>query len=189
MNTDSIKSLSPSGNRLNIALLLSIVIVFFNLSTGSLGFAVEQSADIEKRHMIEKMYLNYQAKFPEVADIDYSKAAQLAEVKNVLFIDAREQNEQRVSMLPGAITAKAFLKNSERYKDHTKIVYCTVGYRSGKLAQKLSKKGINTYNLRGGILGWVHAGGRVYNQNGPTDRVHVFGPKWDLAPGAFKTIW
>lgn len=189
MYIDTYKSLSPLRNKFNIALLLSIVIIFLILSTGSIGFAVEQSADIEKRHMIEKMYLNYQAKFSEVADIDSSMAAQLAMQKNVLFIDAREQNEQRVSMLPGAITAKTFLKNYEKYKDHTKIVYCTVGYRSGKFAQKLSKKGIQIYNLRGGILAWVHSGSKVHDQNGPTDRIHVFGPKWDLAPGDFKTIW
>ena len=189
MYIDSYKSLSPLRNKFNIALLLSIMIVFPILSTGSMGFAVEQSADIEKRHMIEKMYINYQAKFPEVADIDSSKAAQLAMQKNVLFIDAREQNEQRVSMLPGAITAKTFLKNSEKYKDHTKIVYCTVGYRSGKFAQKLSKKGIQIYNLRGGILGWVHAGGRVYDQNGQTDRIHVYGRRWNLAPESYETIW
>lgn len=189
MHIDSYKSLSPLRNAFNTGLLLSIVIVFLILLMGSTGFAVEQSADIEKRHMIEKMYLNYRAKFPEVADIDSSKAAQLATEKNIIFIDARNPKEQRVSMLPGAITARAFLKNTEKYEHHLKIAYCTVGYRSGILARKLNKSGITILNLRGGILGWVHAGGRVYDQNGQTDRIHVYGRRWNLAPESYETTW
>jgi sodium/bile acid cotransporter 7 len=69
-------------------------------------------------------------------------------------------------------------KNLDIYKDHTIIGYCTISYRSGKLAEKLGKKGIKMLNLKGGMLAWVHEGGKVYDdQHGETKRVHVYKKK------------
>jgi sodium/bile acid cotransporter 7 len=45
------------------------------------------------------------------------------------------------------------------------------------------------YNLRGGILAWVHDGGTVYDQNGETRRIHVYGRKWNLAPNSYQAVW
>jgi hypothetical protein len=42
-----------------------------------------------------------------------------------------------MNLLPGAITEKEFLKHPERYRDKVIIGYCTISYRSGKLAEKL----------------------------------------------------
>jgi sodium/bile acid cotransporter 7 len=50
------------------------------------------------------------------------------------------------------------------------------------VAEKLQKQDIRMVNLRGGILAWLHAGGAVYRDGKPVNRVHVFGKKWDLAP-------
>jgi len=79
----------------------------------------------------------------------------------------------KVDLTTGAITEKAFKKNLERYKDHGIIGYCTISYRSGELAKKLGKKGIKMLNLKGGLLAWVHEGGKVYDQHGEIKRVHV----------------
>ena len=97
--------------------------------------------------------------------------------------------EQKISMLPGALKKEEFLSNLQEYKNEVIIGYCTISYRSGKLAKKLSKKGIIMLNLRGGILAWVHDGGKVYDQDGETDRIHVFGRTWNLAPKEYETIW
>jgi sodium/bile acid cotransporter 7 len=164
---------------------LSFLLIF---STGSLGFAVVQLSDIEKRRVIEKLYRDYQASFPEVTDVEPITAARLAREKKVIFIDTRKPKEQRISMLPGSITAEAFLKNPEKYRGHLKIAYCTIAYRSGKFAQQLAPRGFTIINLRGG-LSWVYDGGKVYDQDGPTERIHVYGRKWDLAPETFETIW
>jgi hypothetical protein len=43
-------------------------------------------------------------------------------------------------------------------------------------------------NLRGGILAWIHAGGKVYKQGKAVNRAHVYGKKWGLAPSAYKSI-
>jgi len=114
---------------------------------------------------------------------------QLMREGKAVFVDVREPEEQRVSMLPGAITEQELLKNIQKYKDRILIGYCTISYRSGKLAQKLRDRGIVMLNLRGGMLAWVHAGGRVYDANGETRRIHVYGRKWNLIPEGYEAVW
>jgi hypothetical protein len=92
-------------------------------------------------------------------------------------------------MLPGAITEKEFMDNFKSYQDHIKIAYSTISYRSGKFAQKLQKEGIPVYNLRGGILAWVHDGGKVYDRNGETKGIHVHDSEWNLLPARYEAIW
>ncbi|MDM8537996.1 rhodanese-like domain-containing protein [Desulfobacterales bacterium HSG17] len=113
----------------------------------------------------------------------------LMQDKKAVFMDTRKSKEMKVSMLPGAITQDTFLNNTEKYKDHTVIAYCTISYRSGKIAEKLAEKGINIYNLTGGILAWVHEKGRIFDKNGETRRVHVYGKKWDLLPDDYESLW
>jgi len=93
-------------------------------------------------------------------------------------------------MIPGAVTEEQFLGNIEQYKNRIIIGYCTISYRSGKLAQELvNKQGITMYNLRGGLLAWVHDGGKIVNSKGETKRIHVYGRKWNLAPSGFEAVW
>jgi sodium/bile acid cotransporter 7 len=44
-------------------------------------------------------------------------------------------------------------------------------------------------NLRGGILSWLHAGGKIYREGRETKSVHVYGRKWDLAPSEYEALW
>jgi rhodanese-related sulfurtransferase len=145
--------------------------------------------DAAKRQKVESLYNEYHAEFPEVLDISPQQAMNLIADQKSIFIDLRDQQEQQVSMLPGAITEKEFMDNFKSYDDYVKIAYCTIGYRSGKFAQKLQKEGIPVYNLRGGILAWMHDGGKVYNQNGETHRVHVYQSQWNLAPARYEAVW
>lgn len=151
--------------------------------------AAEKMNDAEKRAKIELMYRGYAREFPAVEEIGAQAAMALAKSGKVVFVDVRGKREQAVSMLPGAVTEEEFLKDMDRYKDFSVIGYCTISYRSGKLAEKLSRKGTRMLNLRGGLLAWVHEGGKVYDRNGETRRIHVYGRKWDLGPGAYKTVW
>ena len=104
-------------------------------------------------------------------------------------MDIRKSKEQKVSILPGALTEKEFNKNVEKYRDHTIIGYCTISYRSGKLARKLKKRGIRMLNLKGGLLAWVHEGGKVYDAKGETKRVHVYQKKWNFLPAGYDAVW
>ncbi|MBL0716983.1 MAG: rhodanese-like domain-containing protein [Desulfosarcina sp.] len=146
-------------------------------------------ADRVKQQKIDELYEGYKGEFPGVTDFSAQQTLQLKKRIKIFFVDIRTPEEQAVSMLPGAVTEKNFLKNSSAYQNYIVIAYCTIGLRSGKLAQKLKKKGISIFNLRGGILAWLHAGGIVHKDGKPVNRVHVYGKKWDLAPSAMESVW
>jgi sodium/bile acid cotransporter 7 len=154
-----------------------------------MGYAASVLSDAEKRRKIAEMYVDYRKAFPDVPDMDPRQAMQLVKEKKTVFIDVRESKEQQISMLPEAITDKAYLKNPDKYKDYVKIAYCTVAYRSGKFAQKLKDSGITIINMRGGILAWVHDGGKVYDEHGETNRIHVYGRSWNLGPEKYEAVW
>jgi sodium/bile acid cotransporter 7 len=147
--------------------------------------------DEKRREKIEEMYEDYKKRsFPAVIDVEPRLAMDLAKRSEVLFVDVRPSEERSVSMIPGAIGEQRFLRDLDRYKDVIIIGYCTISFRSGKLAQELmSKQGITLYNLRGGLLAWVHDGGEIVDPKGDTKRIHVYGRKWNLAPSAYEAVW
>ena len=156
---------------------------------GQQSLSSNELNDTEKRQKIEAMYQGYKENFPEVQDISPREEIKLSQTRKVVFIDVRETQEQAISMLPDAIPAKEFLKNPDKYKGYLKVAYCTISYRSGKFAQKLRKEGITVYNLQGGLLAWVHDGGKVYHNKMESKRIHVYGPKWNLGPADYEAVW
>ncbi len=181
--------LKKSSSRIVWGLLAAAVALGFVTLAGTMSLSADDLTDAQKRLEIDSMYEGYKKQFPAVSDISPRQAMVLAADHQVVFIDIREAKEQQVSMLPGAITEKMFLKDPDKYKDDIKIAYCTISYRSGLFARKLNKKGIPVYNLRGGLLAWVHDGGKVYDQNGQTHRIHVYGSKWNLGPEDYQAVW
>jgi sodium/bile acid cotransporter 7 len=151
--------------------------------------AADGMSDSEKRAKIEAMYRGYKEDFAEVEDIEPAAAIQLLKEGRALFIDVRDEREQEISMLPAAVTEKEFLKNPALQAGRTLIGYCTISYRSGKLAAKLKREGISLLNLRGGMLAWIHDGGKLYDRGGETRRIHVYGRKWNLATAAYEAVW
>jgi len=175
--------------RTSLGLLTAVFAFTLVTLVGQLSLSSDDLTNADKRQKVKSMYAGYKKQFPEVQDVSPQQAMTLAADQKVVFIDIREPNEQQVSMLPGAITEKEFLIDPANYKDDFKIVYCTISYRSGIFAQKLQKNGIMVYNLRGGLLAWVHDGGKIYDRNGETYRIHVYGPKWNLGPARYEAIW
>jgi rhodanese-related sulfurtransferase len=149
----------------------------------------QRLTDAEKLQTIYRMYDDYSKSFREVQDVSPQTAMKLAKSSNVVFVDIREAEEQKVSMIPGAITEEEFRKDPDKYRKHIVIGYCTISYRSGKLAQKLREQGIVMSNLRGGLLAWVHEGGKVTDSRGETKRIHVYGKKWNYAPESYEAVW
>lgn len=145
--------------------------------------------DESKKHRVAEMYAEYRKSFSEISDLSPELAFKLMKRKDVVFVDVRSSEEQTVSMIPGALAHKKFLKDLDAYKGHTIIAYCTISYRSGKLASKLRKRGIHVINLRGGLLAWLHAGGAVHRDGIPVRKLHVYGKTWDLAPSSYETIY
>ncbi len=107
-------------------------------------------------------------------------------MKNVLFLDARELSEFRVSHIKDAIhigytSANWDVLNSLE-KDTRIIVYCSVGYRSEKIAEQLRDKGFtNVQNLYGGIFEWVNQDRVVVDANQKvTTNVHAYNKTWGI---------
>lgn len=103
--------------------------------------------------------------------------------EDAVFLDAREKAEFDVSHIEGAqhIGYDNFDMTSITEIDKTSpiVVYCSVGYRSEKIAEQLVEAGYsNVYNLYGGIFHWVNSGGTVVNENGTTQQVHAYNRKW-----------
>jgi rhodanese-related sulfurtransferase len=101
------------------------------------------------------------------------------------FLDAREPNEYAVSRLAGArwVGYDQFdlARVAQLDRSRTVVVYCSVGYRSEKIAEKLRAAGFtDVRNLYGGIFEWVNQGHPVYDDRGKTLNVHAYNRTWGV---------
>ena len=103
-----------------------------------------------------------------------------------LFLDSRQRKEYEISHISNArfisyAEDAVLLSALEGVPKHTAIiVYCSVGYRSEKTAEKLIKMGYtNIYNLYGGLFEWSNQNLPMYDANeGLTNQIHVFQSHW-----------
>lgn len=106
--------------------------------------------------------------------------------KDFILVDAREEEEYQVSHIPGAVhVGYEQIKESDLDRlprDKPIVVYCSVGYRSEKIAKRLQdKRPQPVYNLYGGVFEWVNEGNRVVNlQHEPTQKVHAYNKTWGI---------
>lgn len=104
----------------------------------------------------------------------------------IVILDAREKGEFEVSRIPKAkhIGFDRFSPTDRQLqkinKDSPIIVYCSIGVRSEKIAERLKKEGFtNVKNLYGGIFEWKNKGFKVVDSTQRhTENVHVFSKKW-----------
>lgn len=112
----------------------------------------------------------------------------VGEVKNgeVLLLDARAKEEYGVSKIEGARWVGYDDFSLERVDDLAKdkeiVVYCSVGYRSEKVTEKLKNAGFqHVSNLYGGIFEWVNQGMPVVDASGQTtQKVHAYDRVWGI---------
>jgi len=145
-------------------------------------------SDSEKRKIVEQLYSTYRKDFPQIKDMQPAEVIHMLKQRKVVLIDVRTSVESKISMLPGAVTIDDYLKEEYTYRGLIPVAYCTIGYRSGKFAEKMGVKGVDVKNLAGGMLAWVFDGGRVYNENNEVKRIHVYGPKWDYPPSGYESV-
>lgn len=114
----------------------------------------------------------------------------LASDKSPLLLDVRKPEEFAISHLAGAIQVDPDASSAEvrrligtrmtaPSKNVPVVFYCSVGYRSSKLAERVRKDlkadGVSTIaNLRGGIFAWANRGLPVVDGKGPTRAVHPY---------------
>jgi len=103
-----------------------------------------------------------------------------------VFLDSREKNEYNVSHLKNSIWVGYNDFDMSRVKRISKsqkiIVYCSVGYRSEKITEKLNKAGYtNVSNMVGGIFEWKNQNNMVYDNAGmETQKVHAYSKTWGV---------
>mmetsp|Transcript_20468 Transcript_20468/g.34261 ORF Transcript_20468/g.34261 Transcript_20468/m.34261 type:complete len:221 (+) Transcript_20468:98-760(+) len=120
----------------------------------------------EKIKIAGDMVKSHGAKFPGVPLISTQSIIELrkkARTNNTetdpILIDVRSEQEQKASMIPGAITQSEFEANMDldelRANDSIHIIpYCTIGVRSGRYGLRLQKAGFKRVLNGEGILLW-----------------------------------
>ena len=175
---------------MNRPLYFAILLLFLHFPPAETLAADSTAVNQARLDKIYRMYDAYKKRaFPTAPDITVENFLQWQNQDSIILVDVRSRKERRVSMIPNAISQKAFDKNRARFKQRKIIVYCTIGYRSGEQVVKLRKKGLDAYNLIGGVLAWAHAGQFFAAPDGDSLRFHVYGKKWNLAPEKYKAVW
>jgi len=117
--------------------------------------------------------------------------------KNLYVFDAREMNEYKTSHIPGAqyigYDDPSWEVLDGLPSDAKIVVYCSIGYRSEKLGEKIKEKGFSkVYNLYGSIFEWANSGKPLEDDDGnETKTVHTYNKKWSqwMINPDFEKIW
>ncbi len=125
-------------------------------------------------------------KFPAVKQLSTNELAAWMKDANreqPLLLDARKAEEFAISHLRGAINAGDEQQVAQALKnyppDKPLVAYCSVGYRSSMLAEKLMQQGFTkVVNLEGSIFQWANEGRPVYKGETEVRQVHPFDPQW-----------
>ncbi len=116
--------------------------------------------------------------------ISAEKLQSLMNKNNLIILDTREIKEFNVSHIKNAIYVgydnfdlDEVLKKIK--KDSVVIAYCSVGYRSGDITQQLKEKGIDAYNLYGGVFNWNNTDKPLYSDTKTkTNAIHGYDKQW-----------
>lgn len=159
------------------------------------------TSDISSETFTTRMlYKTIRAKFPRVCQLsieqlkEWLNNSEIAD--SILLLDVRETDERSVSFINNSIhilPSKTDLSNVlDRIKNGNKrkiIAYCSVGYRSSILAQKIYSQLKNTkdfnindveiFNLEGSIFKWANEGNDLVDGDGKlTKYVHPYNAVW-----------
>jgi len=152
---------------------LALIVVLL----GSIQMNAQQKVNSDAYALMLKTLLSH-----SVPEISVDSAVKLVD-STTIWIDARETNETAVSAIKNSIPVgyDNFKISSldSISKSRKIIVYCSVGYRSEKVAEKLIKKGFkDVSNLYGGIFEWVNQGQNTYRDTTLTPQVHAYNKVW-----------
>jgi rhodanese-related sulfurtransferase len=124
-------------------------------------------------------------KFPTVQSITCEELVQWLESPEQIqpiLLDARSEAEYQVSHLQQARRINPNSPNLTELAESPQtpiVVYCSVGYRSARVAARLLQAGYShVYNLEGSIFQWVNEGRPVFQDDRPTGVVHPYNWVW-----------
>lgn len=103
--------------------------------------------------------------------------------QNAVLLDSREKSEYEISHIRGARWVGYDDFDLSRVdsldRDKPVIVYCSVGYRSSVVGEKLIKAGFkNVKNLYGGIFKWANEDKPLMQRGKRTYVIHTFDQNW-----------
>lgn len=127
-------------------------------------------------------------KFPDVQWIGHADLARWREDPGrtqPLVLDARTAAEYQVSHLRDAVyinPGRPSLRPLRgRAKNDPIVVYCSVGYRSARVAHWLAGQGYtNVRNLSGSLFQWANEDRPVFRDGRPALQVHPYDRRWGL---------
>ena len=161
-------------------------VVFSSLCFGLLILSACNSDEVKKAGSANPGYVRllrvlYRNTVPTM--LPATLADELRQPTAPLLLDVRTPAEYKVSHLHGArfVNFDSIRTTTFADLDHSQpvIVYCSVGYRSERLGERLHALGFqNVRNLYGGLFEWVNQGYPVYNAQGVTANVHPYSPMW-----------
>ncbi|MBX7242665.1 MAG: rhodanese-like domain-containing protein [Bacteroidia bacterium] len=153
-----------------------VFFVFLFLIT---GFAQAQNRPYD--WMLKTLYKN------SVPFIKVTELKELTLAKNKpLILDTREATEYNISHIPGArYVGYNYFQLSDIQdipKNWAIIVYCSVGYRSERIGEKLKAAGYkDVKNLYGGIFEWANMSYPMQDKNAnSTQTVHGYSREWGV---------
>ncbi len=130
---------------------------------------------------------NIRAAHPDIRHISSdSLAAWLASpVPAPLLLDVRAEAEFAVSHLPHARRLDPDTPDltllQDLPPDTPMVTYCSVGYRSSAMAERLREAGFtNVSNLEGSIFEWANEDHPVYRGDRVVQQVHPYDKIWGL---------
>ena len=124
--------------------------------------------------------------FPEVPQMTTRQLAAIQAddaAPYIVLLDARTATEFSVSHLPGAVLASntrmALDALESTDPERTVIVYCSVGYRSSRLAADLRRRGFkNVFNLEGSLFQWANEGRPLFLGDERVYQAHPYDEQW-----------
>lgn len=164
----------------------TLLLLFIFCSTIALHGQDESLQELLDRHN------NHSIPYISVEELQMSK-----NLNELIILDAREEAEFEISHIPSSkyIGYKNFNSNIEilqRLNRNTEIVvYCSIGIRSEKIAEKLYNLGFqNVKNLYGGIFEWKNKGYTVVDiTENSTENVHAYSKKWSKLLHSGKSVY
>ena len=128
-----------------------------------------------------------QEAFPDVPAIDTAALSELMQdpTRPLVLLDVREPDEFAVSHLRGAVRVRSPDHAAELLRGvgerATVVAYCSVGYRSARLAAELRERGLaDVHNLDGSIFRWANEDRPLFRGHTPVRHVHPFDETWGV---------
>lgn len=149
---------------------------------GFFGLLISTNAQAQSAYdaLLSTLYSN------SVPTISVDSLENFRKTNQPVLLDTRARPEFEVSHIQGArwVDYDSFdpAMVAGIPKNQPVVVYCSVGYRSEKIGEKLKELGYtDVRNLYGGIFQWKNNGHTIVNLQGqPTDSVHCYNKLWSI---------